>query len=198
MTENVTEETNGSRSFEERVFARFDAVDERFNRVEGRLGAVEISIGKLEARQYDTKPIWEQALAAITETNRTMREGFDLLRNEFRTEIRSEIEGLRGELRNDLAGLRTEMNAEIGGLSNEIGGLRTEMNAEIGRLSNEIGGLRAEMKLGFAGIRQEMERSLHGVERKIDVLNHNILDLQAEQRYVDSRLQEVESQTKPT
>ena len=169
MTENVTEETNGSRSFEERVFARFDAVDERFNRVEGRLGAVEISIGKLEARQYDTKPIWEQALAAITETNRTMREGFDLLRNELRTEIRS-----------------------------EIAGLRTEMNAEIGRLSNEIGGLRAEMKLGFAGIRQEMERSLHGVERKIDVLNHNILDLQAEQRYVDSRLQEVESQTKPT
>ena len=151
MSENVTEETNGSRSFEERVFARFDVVDDRFDRVEGRLGAVETNIGKLEARHYDTKPIWEQALAAITETNTTMREGFDLLRNEFRTEIRSEIESLR-----------------------------------------------TEMKLGFAGIREEMERALHGVERKIDVLNHNILDLQAEQRHVDNRLEELESQTKPT
>jgi len=130
---------------------------------------VEITIGKLEARQYDTKPIWEQALAAITETNRTMREGFDLLRNELRTEIRS-----------------------------EIAGLRTEMNAEIGRLSNEIGGLRAEMKLGSLVFVRRWNDPYTVSNARSTFLNHNILDLQAEQRYVDSRLQEVESQTKPT
>ena len=130
---------------------------------------MEITIGKLEARQYDTKPIWEQALAAITETNRTMREGFDLLRNELRTEIRS-----------------------------EIAGLRTEMNAEIGRLSNEIGGLRAEMKLGSLVFVRRWNDPYTVSNARSTFLNHNILDLQAEQRYVDSRLQEVESQTKPT
>ena len=40
------------------------------------LANVEIRIGKLEDRQYETKPIWEQALAAIAETNQQMREGF--------------------------------------------------------------------------------------------------------------------------
>ena len=69
MSEDKTAETKDSRSFEERVFARFDVV-------EGRLSNVEIRIGKLEDRQYDTKPIWEQALAAIAETNQRMREGF--------------------------------------------------------------------------------------------------------------------------
>src|SRR4029079_10716959 len=69
MSEDKTAETKDSRSFEERVFARFDVV-------EGRLSNVEIRIGNLEDRQYDTKPIWEQALAAIAETNQQMREGF--------------------------------------------------------------------------------------------------------------------------
>jgi hypothetical protein len=34
-------------------------------------------------KQYDTKPIWEQALAAIAETNAFVRAGF----NEIRTEL---------------------------------------------------------------------------------------------------------------
>jgi len=62
MSENKTGEFNGSRSFEERVFARFDGMDKRFDRVEARIEA-------LEAKEYDTKPIWERALAAIEETN---------------------------------------------------------------------------------------------------------------------------------
>jgi chromosome segregation ATPase len=53
MSEDRTGETKDARSFEERVFARFDVV--------------EIRIGKLEERTYDTKPIWEQALSAILE-----------------------------------------------------------------------------------------------------------------------------------
>src|SRR6185369_16617479 len=90
MSEDKTAETKDSRSFEERVFARFDVV-------EGRLSNVEIRIGKLEDRQYDTKPIWEQALAAIAENNQRIREAFDeiaktnqLMREGF-DEIRAQL-----------------------------------------------------------------------------------------------------------
>ena len=64
MSEDRTGETKDSRSFEERVFTRFDLLDERFGR---ELSDVTIRIGKLEERQFDTKPIWERALAAIVE-----------------------------------------------------------------------------------------------------------------------------------
>jgi hypothetical protein len=39
MSEDKTKETQDARTFEERVFARFDAVDERFDHVEGQLTA---------------------------------------------------------------------------------------------------------------------------------------------------------------
>lgn len=72
-----TEEMNGKRPFEDRVFARFDAIDVRLNGVDGRFDAVDSSIGnldvrlqKLELRAYDTKPIWEQALKEIVDTRR--------------------------------------------------------------------------------------------------------------------------------
>jgi hypothetical protein len=54
---------NGSRSFEERVFARFDALDARLQ--------------NLEAKAYDTKPIREQALREIIETRRELSKRLD-------------------------------------------------------------------------------------------------------------------------
>jgi hypothetical protein len=59
MSEDITADQDG-RSFEERVFARFDSLDNRLNNIEGRLE-------KLEAKSYDTKPIWERALAELLE-----------------------------------------------------------------------------------------------------------------------------------
>ena len=50
MSEETTRELPDRVSFEQRVFARFDSIDERLER--------------LESRSYDTKPIWEQALQA--------------------------------------------------------------------------------------------------------------------------------------
>ena len=58
--------------------------------------------------------------------------------------------------------------------------------------------LRSEMKAEFATLRGEIDHSLHGVERKIDALNHNILQVQADHRYNDRRLQEIEDQVKQT
>jgi chromosome segregation ATPase len=93
MSEGRTRDLPNGRSFEERVFARFDgldarfdaidprfdAIDARFNaidtrfdtlearidRVDARLDGLEIRVQALEARALDTKPIWERALAEI-------------------------------------------------------------------------------------------------------------------------------------
>jgi hypothetical protein len=54
---------DGKRPFEERVFARFDAVDLSLRDMDSRLQ-------KLEIRAYDTKPIWEQALKEIVENRK--------------------------------------------------------------------------------------------------------------------------------
>lgn len=67
------------RPFEERVFARFDALDSRLQNVESRLEKLETRaddtnsrLEKLEIRAYDTKPIWEQALKEIVDTRREL------------------------------------------------------------------------------------------------------------------------------
>ncbi|HEX8492367.1 MAG TPA: hypothetical protein VF658_05960 [Pyrinomonadaceae bacterium] len=68
---------NGSRSFEERVFARFDALDARLQ--------------NLEAKAYDTKPIWEQALKEIKETRRELSKRLDRIEaiaHETRADLR--------------------------------------------------------------------------------------------------------------
>ena len=66
MSEERTKDLNGKKSFEERVFARFDRMDARFDAMEARLE-------NLESRAYDTKPIWEQALAEILEVKKRVR-----------------------------------------------------------------------------------------------------------------------------
>jgi chromosome segregation ATPase len=85
---HVTDEMNGKQPFEERVFARFDAVDDSVRSMDGRVERLESSLSavdsriqtmdsrleKLEARSYDTRPIWEQALKEIVETRRELVE----------------------------------------------------------------------------------------------------------------------------
>jgi chromosome segregation ATPase len=58
MSEETTGNMPDSRSFEERVFARFDAIDTRLSEMDTRLSV-------LEQKAYDTKPIWERALSEI-------------------------------------------------------------------------------------------------------------------------------------
>jgi len=64
MSEEITNNLPDGRSFEERVFARFDAIDARFDAVEARLEALE---SQAERRALETKPIWERALSEILE-----------------------------------------------------------------------------------------------------------------------------------
>jgi chromosome segregation ATPase len=80
MSEETTQNMDGKRSFEERVFARFDALDSSVRDMEARLN-------KLEARSYDTKPIWEQALKEIIDTRRELSEQVNHTRQELSDEI---------------------------------------------------------------------------------------------------------------
>jgi chromosome segregation ATPase len=81
MNDQNTDPMNGKRPFEERVFARFDAIEARFDAVDARFDGVDSSVRdldsrvqKLEIRAYDTKPIWEQGLKEIIETKREVLE----------------------------------------------------------------------------------------------------------------------------
>jgi hypothetical protein len=91
MSEETTQNmsNDGGQSFEERVFARFDDLAARLQ--------------KLEARAYDTKPIWEQALKEIIETRRELSKRLDRIEaiaHETRADLRDaedRIEKLESE-----------------------------------------------------------------------------------------------------
>lgn len=89
MSEERTRDLPDKRSFEERVFARFDAMDARFNAMNARFDAMDARLDRLdarvqalEARALDTKPIWERALAEILEVKQrveNIERKFDVL-----------------------------------------------------------------------------------------------------------------------
>jgi chromosome segregation ATPase len=83
MSDEKTQNLPDTRSFEERIFARFDALDARMarmetrmDRMEARLDDVDTRLQALEAKAYDTKPIWERALAEILEVGKKV-DGID-------------------------------------------------------------------------------------------------------------------------
>ena len=152
MSEDKTKEMNDSKSFEERVF-------ERFERIEGRLVNVEIKISKLEARQYDTKPIWEQALAAISEINSRLGA------------IETRLDSMDGRL------------DSMDGRLDSVDGRLDSMDSKFDRVDARFDKLETDMDDGF-----------RRVARKLEVLNDSFFEMQADQRYLDRRLEKVEAQ----
>jgi hypothetical protein len=67
MVEDTTKDMPNARSFEERVFARFDALDTRFDSLDGRLTTLE---EKVERRLQETRPIWEAVQAQLKQINK--------------------------------------------------------------------------------------------------------------------------------
>jgi chromosome segregation ATPase len=81
MSEEHTQNLTDGRSFEERVFARFDALDARFDGVETALRDLDARVQRLEEesarRAVETKPIWERALREIVDTRRELTRRLD-------------------------------------------------------------------------------------------------------------------------
>ncbi len=72
-----TDAMNGKRPFEERVFARFDALDLSMRVMDSSMRDMDARLQKLEVRTYDTKPIWELALKEIVATRRELSKRLD-------------------------------------------------------------------------------------------------------------------------
>src|SRR5437764_697855 len=114
MSEERTKDLSHSRSFEERVFARFDAMEARFearfDAIERRLSTVEEQVSK---QALDTKPIWEQALAEILEVKQKV--------DEAKAEVKADVKDIKRkltvltqdmmQLRADQLGLERRMDA---------------------------------------------------------------------------------------
>ncbi len=58
----------------DKMEARFDRIETRLDNIETRLDSMENRIERLEARAYDTKPIWERALAELINLSKQMKE----------------------------------------------------------------------------------------------------------------------------
>ena len=111
MNKEPTKDLSGKKSFEDRVFARFDSVDARFDTIDARLK-------KLESRSYDTKPIWQRALARIMET------GLEI----------GEIKKNVGVIETKVAMIETEvagMKTNYAGIRNELTDVRRELRHDI-------------------------------------------------------------------
>jgi hypothetical protein len=69
MSENTTQETPDARSFEERVFARFDALDAWLDGMDARFNAFDVRLTgleeKVDARLHETRPVWEAVLSRL-------------------------------------------------------------------------------------------------------------------------------------
>jgi hypothetical protein len=111
MNEERTTPLPDNRSFEDRVFARFDAIDDRFERFDARFVSLDQRLEKLEARNYDTKPIWERALKAIMDT------GLDV--GEIKTKV-GVIEGNDGVIEGKVG----VIEGKVQSLDNEVGSMK--------------------------------------------------------------------------
>lgn len=128
MSEEHTQNIPDSRSFEERVFARFDVVDSHLDSVDSRRDAIDLRFDALdsrlqkletesERRSLEIKPIWERALAQILE----LRQGF----GDFRGEVHDAFHDISrkiGVIGNDMMQLRadqTHVETRLGNLESK-------------------------------------------------------------------------------
>jgi chromosome segregation ATPase len=171
MNEEPTKELHHGRSFEERVFARFDAFDARFDSVDGRFDTVDERLEKLEARSYDTKPIWEKALAAIMDMGLEMGE------------VKSKV-GVIEDKVGAVEGKVGVIEEKIQLLENDIGVIKTD----IGVIKTDHKGIRNEL----VEIRREVK---HGLKEKLDLITKFLLEDREDIRDAEERIRALESKT---
>lgn len=172
MNEETTKGLPDKRSFEERVFARFDAmdarfeaidarfdsVDARFTQIDNRFDAVESRLEKLEARSFDTKPIWERALAAITQISMEVRE------------IKTKVEAIETKVE----AIETRVEA---------------IENRLGTVESDVAGIRSD----YASLLESQQNFKKKIVRRIDLLLETLVDTHENQRNSDARLTLLES-----
>ena len=72
----------------------------------------------------------------------------------------------------------------------ELAELRTQLHTELTQV-------RTEMREGFEKVYVEMDNGMRRVARQVDVLNHNVLEVRADLRYLDQRITKLEGEPAP-
>lgn len=114
----------------------------QLNSINTQLSDVRARLERLEARDHDTKPIWENAFKEIADLRVEMREGLE------------------------------QVNAKF-----------EQVNARIDKVQGSVDELRSETAL-----------NLRKVAKQIDVMNGNLLNINAELRFMDDRITKLEPQ----
>lgn len=168
MSEDKTARMNG-RSFEERVFARFDALDSSLKSVDARLESVELRLANVETRLDNV----ETRLASV-ETR---------LDN---VEIRlASVETRLGNVEIRLDHMETRLE--------KLEARQYDTKPIWERALREIAELRNEMQTGFEKLRIELDDGLRKATSYIDALNKSILEIRGELHYFDRRIEKLES-----
>jgi chromosome segregation ATPase len=172
MSDDLTQKLPGD---EEPIRPEDDRISLLIIAVKSLSGVVHDVVARLEAiektvteHSFNTKPIWELALAEIAATRAEL------------AEIRAEL----GETRAELAETRAELaetRAELAETRAELAETRAELKAELAETRAE---LRAEMKDGFRKL-----------ALKIELLNEDSLTLRGDQRQLDRRVEALESKS---
>jgi archaellum component FlaC len=106
MSEDRTRELPDSTRFEQRLFARLDAmearfearfraIDARFDAVDERLNGLDNRVQALEAKALDTKPIWENALTEIF----AVKQSIEAVKQRVE-EVKQSVEDVKGRVEN--------------------------------------------------------------------------------------------------
>ena len=155
MSEESTKKLANRVSFEQRVFARFDSIDARLE--------------KLESRSYDTKPIWEKALAVIVET------GLEV-----------------GELKTKVEAIETKVDV----IESKVEAIESKVDvieSRVGSLERDV----AALKNDYSNLHNELVESQRDFKvkltRRIDLVLEVMIDNRDGWRAADERLNRLES-----
>ena len=134
----------------------------------------------LEERLYDTRPIWEALRAQVQELEGRVGA------------IESEMTGMRAEM-TEMRAEMTGMRAEMTGMRAEMTGMRAEMTAMRAQFTEMLTQM-IEMLRQLTDMRVETGNGFRAVDRKIGVLGKTLIDMTADIRELQDKVEKIESQ----
>ncbi len=166
MNEEPTRNLSDHRSFEERVFARFDSMDARLE--------------TLESRSYDTRPIWERALKTIMET------GLEV----------GEIKNKVGVIETKVGVIETKVGVietKVGVIETKVGVIETKVDVietKVQALDNELTATKTVIRNGLVDVRRELK---HYVGTRLDMIHKLLMEDREDIRDAEERIRELET-----
>lgn len=179
MNEETTKGLPDKRSFEERVFARFDAMDVRFEAIDARLE-------KLESRSYDTKPIWERALKAIMDL------GLEV--GKIKTKV-GVIGTNVGVIETRVASIEKKVDKiepSVASIETKVAAIETSVATienKLGTVDGDVAAIRSD----YSSLLESQRDFKIKIARRIDLVLETLVDTHENMRDSDARLSQLES-----